>query len=133
MHTGDRAEAESGDGDRTTNGHHRSAIAEGYVAVSVSTLRLVLVALAAQLQLSRRILASDAICVCQCPALTDTPRTIYRIRAARDPVLVVELEGGGLISYLREDWTMHTLNTSEGFCRKLRQLGIAPEAGATGS
>jgi len=28
---------------------------------------------------------------------------------------------------------MHTLNTSEGFRRKLRQLGIAPEAGATGS
>lgn len=59
---------------------------------------------------------------------------MYRLRAARDPVLVVELEAGGLISYLRKDWTlMHTLNASEGFCRKLRQLGIAPEAGTTGS
>jgi hypothetical protein len=59
---------------------------------------------------------------------------MYRVRAARDPALVVELEGGGLISYLREDGTlMHTLNTPEGFRRKLRQLGIAPEAGTTGS
>jgi hypothetical protein len=67
-------------------------------------------------------------------ALTDTPGTIYRVPAARDPVLVVELEGGGLISYLREDGTlMHTLNTSWGFRRKLRQLGIAPEAGTTAS
>jgi|SoiMethySBSTD1v2_1073268.scaffolds.fasta_scaffold18911_4 hypothetical protein len=66
--------------------------------------------------------------------IPDTPATIYCVRAARDPVLVVELEGGGLISYLRKDGTlMHTLNTSEGFRRKLSQLGIAPEAGATAS
>ena len=61
--------------------------------------------------------------------ISDTPGTICRVRAARDPVLVVEFEGGGPISYLREDGTlMHTLNTSEGFRRKLRQLGIEPEA-----
>ena len=59
----------------------------------------------------------------------DTPATIYRVRAARDSVHVIQFEGGGLISYLREDGTlMHTLNTPEGFRRKLRQLGIEPEA-----
>src|SRR5262245_21836839 len=58
-----------------------------------------------------------------------TLAAIYRVRAARDPVLVVEFEGGGLISYLREDGTlMHTLNTSGGFHRKLRQLGVELEA-----
>jgi hypothetical protein len=66
--------------------------------------------------------------------ILDAPAAIYRVQTARDPVLVVGFEGGGLISYLREDGTlMHTLNTSEGFRRKLRQLGIAPEAGTTGS
>ncbi|MBD0372107.1 MAG: hypothetical protein ICV60_14800 [Pyrinomonadaceae bacterium] len=50
----------------------------------------------------------------------------HRVAAARDTVLVVALEdGGGLISYARRDGTMlHTLNTSEGFERKLRQLRI---------
>jgi hypothetical protein len=66
--------------------------------------------------------------------ISDRPATIYRLPTARDPVLVVEFEGSGLISYLRADGTlMHTLNTSEGFRRKLRQLGIAPEAGTIGS
>jgi hypothetical protein len=66
--------------------------------------------------------------------IPDTPATIYRVHSARDPVLVVEFQGGGLISYLREDGTvMHTLNTSEGFRRKLHQLGVELEAGATGS
>ena len=64
----------------------------------------------------------------------DRPTTIYRVQTARDPVLVVEFENGGLISYLREDGTlMHTLNTLEGFHRKLRQLGVEPEGGTTGS
>jgi len=54
------------------------------------------------------------------------------VRAARDPVLVVAFRGGGL-SYLREDGTlMHTLNTSEGFYRKLRQLGIELATVTTG-
>jgi len=66
--------------------------------------------------------------------IPDTPATIYRAQAARDSVLVVEFKGGGLISYLREDGTlMHTLNTSEGFRRKLRQLGVELETGTTGS
>jgi len=65
--------------------------------------------------------------------IPDTPATIYRVRAARDPILVVEFEGGGLITYLRGDGTlMHTLNTSEGFCRKLRQLGVELEVGKRG-
>jgi hypothetical protein len=51
----------------------------------------------------------------------------YKVPAARDTVLVVALNGGGgLISYARDDRTLlHTLNTPEGFERKLRQLGIA--------
>ena len=44
---------------------------------------------------------------------------------ARDKVLVVPLGDGGLISYARVDGSMvHTLNTAEGFGRKLSQLGI---------
>jgi hypothetical protein len=44
---------------------------------------------------------------------------------ARDPVIVTPFEDGGLISYRRADGTfLHTLNTREGFERKLRQLGI---------
>jgi hypothetical protein len=43
---------------------------------------------------------------------------------ARDKVLVAEFEGGGLISYARPDGTYcDTLNTTEGFGRKLAQLG----------
>jgi hypothetical protein len=34
-------------------------------------------------------------------------------------------DGGGLISYARGDGSyLHTLNTPDGFARKLRQLGI---------
>lgn len=53
----------------------------------------------------------------------------HRVAAARDKVLVVAFdEGGGLISYVRRDGTLlHTLNTAEGFERKLRQLGIGHE------
>ncbi|HEY0319708.1 MAG TPA: hypothetical protein VGC66_01935 [Pyrinomonadaceae bacterium] len=52
--------------------------------------------------------------------------TEHRVAAAKDTVLVLRLEaGGGLISYHRADKTLlHTLNTSEGFERKLLQLGI---------
>ena len=65
--------------------------------------------------------------------IPDTPATIYRVRAARDPVLVVEFEGGGLISCSRRDGTlMHTLNTSDGFRRKLCQLGVEFEAETQG-
>ena len=47
------------------------------------------------------------------------------IAAAPDPVIVAEFENGGLISYRKPDGSfLHTLNTSDGFDRKLRQLGI---------
>ena len=45
--------------------------------------------------------------------------------AARDCVLVVRLENGGVISYERADGSfLHTLATEEGLGRKLTQLGI---------
>lgn len=44
---------------------------------------------------------------------------------ARDPVIVTPLDAGGLISYRKADGMfLHTLNSREGFERKLRQLGI---------
>lgn len=50
---------------------------------------------------------------------------VYRVDAAKDIVLVVRLDRGGLISYKKQDGSfIHTLNTPEGFERKLRQLGI---------
>jgi hypothetical protein len=49
----------------------------------------------------------------------------YLPEAARDAVLVFALDDGGLISYKRDDGSfLHTLNTPEGFQRKLSQLGI---------
>jgi hypothetical protein len=52
----------------------------------------------------------------------------YRVDAAPDPVLVTRLTGGGLISYRKPDGRfVHTLNTAEGFARKLAQLGITTE------
>ena len=49
----------------------------------------------------------------------------FRTDAARDTVLVAAIEDGGVISYRRDDGSyLHTLNTPEGFRRKLLQLGI---------
>lgn len=49
----------------------------------------------------------------------------YCTAHARDTVLVIELEDGGLISYGRPDGSyVHTLNTPEGFLHKLKQLEI---------
>lgn len=49
----------------------------------------------------------------------------YDLPICIDTVLIVELKDGGLISYHRSDETyVHTLNTSDGFRRKLKQLGI---------
>ena len=49
----------------------------------------------------------------------------YILATAQDPVLVTRLKSGGLISYLKQDGNLiHTLNTEEGFARKLEQLGI---------
>ena len=49
----------------------------------------------------------------------------FSVDAAKDRVLVIRLDDGGVISYRRDDGSfLHTLNTLEGFERKLRQLGI---------
>ena len=49
----------------------------------------------------------------------------FQVEGARDKVVVAQLNGGGVISYRRADGShLHTLNTPEGFGRKLRQLGI---------
>jgi len=44
---------------------------------------------------------------------------------AKDTVLVIPLTDGGLIAYQQTDGRLiHTLNTPDGFSRKLHQLGI---------
>jgi hypothetical protein len=49
----------------------------------------------------------------------------FSVASARDAVVVTPLTVGGLISYKRQDGTfLHTLNTAEGFTRKLTDLGI---------
>jgi hypothetical protein len=54
----------------------------------------------------------------------------YEAVGAKDPVLVVRLDGGGLISYQQADGTfVHTLGDAEGFQRKLTELGIPAAAG----
>jgi hypothetical protein len=49
----------------------------------------------------------------------------YAVPAAKDPVSVIRLPDGGMISFRKVNGTwLHTLNTPEGFERKLQQLGI---------
>ena len=49
----------------------------------------------------------------------------HNVEGVRDKVLVIVLDGGGLISYVRADGSfVHTLNTAQGFDRKLRQLKL---------
>lgn len=49
----------------------------------------------------------------------------FQVDTAKDLVVVARLDGGGLISYQRDDGSyVHTLNTAEGFRRKLSQLGV---------
>ncbi|HYF65761.1 MAG TPA: hypothetical protein VD886_23225 [Herpetosiphonaceae bacterium] len=48
----------------------------------------------------------------------------FRSPAARDLVVAAYFGPGGLISYGRGDGYLHTLNTEEGFWRKLALLGI---------
>jgi len=49
----------------------------------------------------------------------------FNVSSAKDTVLVARFAGGGVISYQRADGThLHTLNTAEGFERKLHDLGI---------
>ncbi|MFP5264393.1 MAG: hypothetical protein ACLGJB_21110 [Blastocatellia bacterium] len=56
----------------------------------------------------------------------------FQVEAARDTVVVARLNQGGIISYKRKDGSLlHTLNTAEGFRRKLRQLGIELPGKAT--
>jgi len=51
---------------------------------------------------------------------------VFEMETAADPVVVVRLDEGGLISYKKEDGRyLHTLNSAAGFERKLSQLGIA--------
>lgn len=50
----------------------------------------------------------------------------FHVEAAKDTVMVARLNQGGIISYRRADGSLlHTLNTAEGFERKLQQLGIS--------
>ena len=56
---------------------------------------------------------------------SDVEVSTFQVAAARDTVVVVLMDRGGLISYRRTDGTyLHTLNTAEGFERKLSALGI---------
>ena len=49
----------------------------------------------------------------------------HEVEGLNDRVIVLPVTGGGLISYARNDGTMlHTLNSPDGFARKLKQLGI---------
>lgn len=57
----------------------------------------------------------------------EAPFSEHRVPSAPDPVFVAALADGGLISYLKPDGRfVHTLNTPEGFRRKLARLGIGP-------
>lgn len=53
----------------------------------------------------------------------------HEIDGLADSVIVLPVPDGGLISYARADGTMlHTLNSPDGFLRKLKQLGIADDS-----
>ena len=57
------------------------------------------------------------------PGASDTSEHVSV--AARDPVVVTPFEDGGLISYRKAGGMfLHTLNTRDGFERKLGQLAI---------
>ncbi|MBI9100040.1 MAG: hypothetical protein JEY91_16280 [Spirochaetaceae bacterium] len=50
----------------------------------------------------------------------------FRTPKAKDLVQVYHFEDGGLISFMHDDgFIIHTLNTAEGFSRKLKQLEIS--------
>lgn len=56
----------------------------------------------------------------------------FRSRQARDTILVLSLEGGGLISYRRKDGSYyHTLNDEFGLRRKLAQLDFDSSGGGS--
>jgi hypothetical protein len=73
----------------------------------------------------RYILAEPASRLRPVDLAREAPLSEYRVEAAPDPVVVARIGGGGIISYKKPDGSyLHTLNTNEGFERKLRQLGI---------
>lgn len=56
----------------------------------------------------------------------ETELAEFSVAKAIDIVVVGKLKDGGLISYKKSDNTyVHTLNTPEGFARKLSQLEIS--------
>ncbi len=58
-------------------------------------------------------------------AAMDIEAERHRVPTTRDPVLVVRLAAGGLISYEQADGSfVHTLGDAKGFARKLAELGI---------
>ena len=60
----------------------------------------------------------------------ELPGRVFNVAAAPDPVHVIVLGDGGLISYEKADGHfVHTLNTPEGFARKLARLGIRLDEG----
>ncbi|MBN1413160.1 MAG: hypothetical protein JW969_20135 [Spirochaetales bacterium] len=49
----------------------------------------------------------------------------YHSSNAMDPVLIIKLDEGGIISYKKDTGEyIHTLNTETGFLRKLHDLGF---------
>lgn len=55
----------------------------------------------------------------------DLPVFEFRIDAVPDTILIVKFINGGLISYRKNDGSfLHTLNNTDGFTRKLKQLKI---------
>ena len=57
---------------------------------------------------------------------SDAVASEHVVATARDRVVVTRLGDWGLISYARANGTwLHTVNTPEGFRRKLADLGIA--------
>jgi hypothetical protein len=53
----------------------------------------------------------------------------FRPDEKKDEILIVKLKNGGITSYKKPDGTfIHTLNTSQGFIRKLKMLQIDPDA-----
>lgn len=55
----------------------------------------------------------------------DLPVERHLVSGTKDPVLVVRLDDGGLISYEQQDGSfVHTLGDADGLARKLQRLGL---------
>jgi hypothetical protein len=73
----------------------------------------------------RYVLAAGPVAIAPEEIVTGGGASEHVIAATRDPVMVTPFDDGGLISYRKSaDLFLHTLNTREGFERKLRQLGL---------